>query len=414
LTRKKSITSVISGSRWPDEAASGIFVQWCIHLGTTELGLSQWSGPTKPGGAFTISNPAENRSFTVTPDASLSWKAADIVGIDPGDVRSVMTLAAEKTRATDSGPDLVYQVTMESASPSLDGDGILNFFRILGDQIPITGARRLSDVVLLNFTQEPPQVEQPLFVPDTKISATLFLPGPVQGPLAQNVARATFETVAAICALALGRPVDLPGMIFFPVSADLADSQNRRRYDTGIQGLARNHVSLDIFGDLAILGGPDAMIRARNAFITIHEAQRQSNADIATMLYVCAIEALITPGRQCKWRKEQVTKRFRTSVLSLCGPTIDELLSHQNLEEGLGFRKRGNIERQRRDLADHMYDLRSLPTHTGIGPRGTSLMMLADERSMKLGFLSDLARAALLAYIQAPRSSLTGHPGFQD
>ena len=408
------MTITTSGSNWPPEVANGVFVQWCIHLSVSELGLTQWSGPNKANGSIIFSNPAEGLSFTITPSGQVSWKVTEIVGIDSEKTKQVVTLAAAKTRVNDSGADLVYQVEMDCRNPPLSADMVRNMFRVMGDQVPIVGARRLSDLALLDFTQEPlPEPGRTLFVPATKITVTLFAPGPAQGPLASNVAQATFETVAAICAVALGRPIDYPALACFPRSMGVAKPQRARRYDTVIRGLARDSISLDIFGELAALGGADAVIRARNAFITIHEAQHQANADIATMLYVCAIEALITPGRQCKWRKEQVTKRFREAVLTLCEAAVDRLLAHQNLEAALGFSKHGNIDRQRRALVDHIYDLRSLPTHTGVGPRNTSIHAFGDERSIRVALLSDLTRAALLAYIQAPLSFLTGHPALQ-
>jgi hypothetical protein len=414
VSRSRFITITMAGSSWAPEVANGIFVQWCIHLSVSELGFTQWSGPIKPTGAFTLSNPAEGRSFTLTPSGQLAWKITEVAGIDSVKIKRLITVAAEKICHNNSGMDLVYQTTMECRNPPLDHGMVLNMFRVLGDQVPIVGSRRLSDVVLLDFTQDlPPESGQILFVPDTKITVTLFAPGPAAGPLAQNVARATFETVAGICSIALGRPISYSALAHFPVPADLAESQRVRRYDPGIRGLARDFVSLDIFGELAALGGPDALIRARNSCVTIHEAQHQANADIATMLYVCAIESLITPGRQCKWRKEQVTKRFRDAVLLLCKGAVDALLAHRNLEEALGFSKRGNVDRQRRALVDHIYDLRSLPTHTGVGPRNVSFQALDTERSIRVAMLSDLARAALLAYIQAPMSFLTGHPAMR-
>ena len=160
MTRPRHITSAISGSNWPDEMANGIFIQWCIHLATTELGLTQWSGPSKPTGSVTFSNPAAGRSFTVSPAVPLSWKVTEILDIDSEDIRSVVALAAAKTRTNDSGAALVYQVTMECPTPPLDGDKILNMFRMMGDQVPITGSRRLSDVALLDFSQNPPPQPQ--------------------------------------------------------------------------------------------------------------------------------------------------------------------------------------------------------------------------------------------------------------
>ena len=414
MPRSRFITIATSGSGWPPEVANGVFVQWCIHLSVSELGLTQWSGPSKPTGAITFSNPTEGLSFTITPSGQLAWRVTEITGIDSEKIKQVITLAAANVRSNNSGSDLVYQATMECCNPPLRDDMLLNMFRVLGDQVPIVGPRRLSDIALLDFAQDsPPESGQVLFVPDTKITVTLFAPGPAAGPLTQNAVGATFETVAAICSIALGRPITYSALANFPVAAEFAESQRARRYDPSILGLARDSISLDIFAELAALGGPDAVIRARNACVTIHEAQRQANADIATMLYVCAIEALITPGRQCKWRKEQVTKRFREAVLILCEQAVDASLAHQNLEEALGFSKRGNINRQRRELVDHIYDLRSLPTHAGIGPRNISIHTFGAERSIRVALLSDLARATLLAYLQTPMSFLTGHPALQ-
>jgi hypothetical protein len=414
VPRSRFITVSTSGSAWPPEAASGIFVQWCIHLSASELGLAQWSGPNKSTGAITFSNPSEGLSFTIVPSGHDKWKVTEIAGIYAEDIRQIVNVAAANVQNNNSGSDLVYQLPMECHNPPIGDDMLLNMFRVLGDQIPIDGPRRLSDVALLDFSQNPPpESSQALFVPDTKVTVTLFAPGPAAGPLARNAVGATFETVAAICSVALGRPLTYSALAYFPIAPDLAESQRVRRYDPEIRGLARNFVSLDIFGELAALGGPDAVIRARNSCSTIHEAQRQANADIATMLYVCAIEALITPGRQCKWRKEQVTKRFREAVLVLCKEAVDALLAHQNLEEALGFSKRGNVDRQRRALVYHIYDLRSLPTHTGIGPRNISFHTFGVERSLRVALLSDLACAALLAYIQGPMSFLAGHPALQ-
>lgn len=40
------------------------------------------------------------------------------------------------------------------------------------------------------------------------------------------------------------------------------------------------------------------------------------------------------------------------------------------------------------------------------------LSILAEPGTMRVALLSDLARGALLAFLQAPRSSLIGHPIF--
>jgi hypothetical protein len=146
----------------------------------------------------------------------------------------------------------------------------------------------------------------------------------------------------------------------------------------------------------------------------MHEAQRQNNADAATMLYVAAIEALISPVTQLEWRKESVTRRFREGVLSLCADAVDDLLAHDNVEQAFHFRKQGRNKWQRRQLVDHIYDLRSVPTHTGVSPTQVGMMQLIGDSSMRVALLSDLARSALHGYLQGPCSFLAGHPEIEN
>lgn len=415
-TMPSDMSVSITPSLWPDEISNGVFVQWCLHRATTSLNLGQWSGPGNPGGAYTFGDPTAS-FFTIAPIGPLSWELTTASGVDTEAVREILVEAAQRAAEHDTGQDVVYQREMTS-SFALDQNTSLNFFRILGDQRYIAGPRRLSDRVILDFEDAAPQQTAsklepptpPLFVPDLRIRATIFVPGPAAGSLARDTASAIFETVAAICAFALGRPVDDPNLAHFPLSDLDAASHRGRQSDPSILTLARDSVSLDIFGDLAALGGPEALVRARNTFITLHESQRQRNPDISVMLDISAIEALLSPSTQHPWRKERVTRRFREGVLGLCLDAVDEILIHPNLETAFGYRKRGGRERQRREIVDHIYDLRSLPTHTGIGPSGFSFMMIGGDHGLRLALLSDLTRAALLAYLQAPRSSLVGHP----
>jgi hypothetical protein len=129
------------------------------------------------------------------------------------------------------------------------------------------------------------------------------------------------------------------------------------------------------------------------------------------MLFVASIEALFTPWQE--WRKNQSVKRFIKGILDLCPDAVDEMLAQPNLEMALGFRKRGRQARQRKDVLNHIYDLRSQPAHAGLGLSGDAMASLAEPSRLRLVLLSDLARSAILAFLQAPRSSLVGHPGFR-
>jgi hypothetical protein len=130
------------------------------------------------------------------------------------------------------------------------------------------------------------------------------------------------------------------------------------------------------------------------------------------MLFVTSLEALIVP--RSGWRKRKVTKRFVVALIDLCPGAVDSVLEHDNVEQAFDFRRRGAKARQRKDLLERIYELRSNPIHSGIGPSsaGDLMSMFADVSAMRAALLSDLARGAILAFLQAPRSSLIGHPMF--
>jgi len=397
----------IEASGWPDELTSGLFVQWCLKLSMEDLNITQWGSYPNRGHRF--GDPAGSH-FAIEPLDHLTWKVAEVAGFERDQIRALTAEAKRRTRNKDTGDDVAYQAELISPHPPLDASLGLNIDRILSEHLRFSGLQRLSHSALLDFTEDDPPTPDPLFSPDIRIKATIFVPGPAPGDLANSAASSMVEIVAAICAFALGRPVNCPPIVF-PMYAEESRSAFVQREDETIPGLARNDVSLDIFGELSTLGDLEATTRAGNAFVTLHHAQRQSSADIATMLYICAIEALIVPQPERSWAKSRVVARFRDGLLALCASKVEELLANPNLEVAFAYKKRGQIARQLRDLTERVYELRSLPTHMGIGPMGTYMGFAHSDLSIRAALLSDLARAALLSYIQAPRSFLTGMPG---
>lgn len=90
-------------------------------------------------------------------------------------------------------------------------------------------------------------------------------------------------------------------------------------------------------------------------------------------------------------------------------------MNHQNVEEAFGYKKRGGERKRRKDSLDRVYELRSMLSHFGIGPSiGDPLMFFGQPGSMRLAILSDLSRAAILSFLQAPRSFLLSHPMFTE
>jgi hypothetical protein len=214
--------------------------------------------------------------------------------------------------------------------------------------------------------------------------------------------------VAAIIALATGRGVDYEPTLF-PADVEATTHARARKRDPAILGLARDSISLDAFRELPARGGLDAMVRVRGSLLAYHAALKQASADVAVMLFVTSIEALISPRHA--WGKDKVTQRFRKSLIELCPDAVDALLGHANVEQAFGYVRRGGLGRQRRELLDLIYETRSLPTHAGLSLSGPFMGMLGSTASIRVALLSDLARAAIMAFLQAPRSSIVGHPG---
>jgi hypothetical protein len=397
----------------PVEVTTLLFTAWVQSLAEQRLALRQHGrGSTAQGEeTYNFGDPTAS-NFVLERSLNGRWKLQSSQGLAENDIQAVVSDALEKVASGDFGDDVVYQTTMQAKSFAINAVSMSQFARLLGDQKYIDGSRRLGDRVLLEFNPKAPDdpAASQLFAPETDITVTIFTPGPTAGDLSQKIAMGITETVGAICAFALGRVVEVPLMIF-PLSGEAAAVAHSRRRDRPILGLAREHVSLDIFGEFAALGDMDGLLRVRGALLSYHAALQQSSPDVALMLLVSSLEALIVPRPE--WRKEKATKRFIDALSDLCPEVIDSLVNHPNVERAFGYKKRGGPRAQRRQLLDQIYALRSNPTHSGLGLSGAGMLsMFADSGSMRTALLSDLACGALLQFLQAPRSSLIGHPMF--
>lgn len=87
-----------------------------------------------------------------------------------------------------------------------------------------------------------------LFAPQTSIQVDVLAPGPTAGPFSDEIAGDLVETVRVICTFALGRPVDGP-LALFSSDEEKAEAARQKQYDSSILGLARDHISLDLFGE---------------------------------------------------------------------------------------------------------------------------------------------------------------------
>lgn len=396
----------------PLEISELLFIAWVQFHAFNRFEFSQYGtgNPAAMKTTYSFGNPTE-KNFVLQRSENRKWSLQSSEGIAENDIREIINAAVARLSAEDFGDTIVYQTELEAKAFTISN--VSNFMRWLGDQVFINGSRRLGSRVLVDFLPESPKdpnVPQ-LFAPRTSVKVTLFVPGPIACGLTNTIASGMAEVVAAICALALGRVVDLP-LAVFPANPKDSEEAHRRRGDPSILGLARDGISLDVFDEFTALGGEDGMMRVRGAFLSYHLALQQANPDVATMLFVSSLEALIVP--RAEWRKEKATKRFIMDIDRLCEPVVESMVNHPNVEEAFAYKKKGGPKARHRQLLDRIYELRSVPSHSGISLSGIGMISIfGNQGNMRVALLSDLARGALLSFLQAPRSSLIGHPMFE-
>jgi hypothetical protein len=108
------------------------------------------------------------------------------------------------------------------------GDCVFENLERLGNQTRITGWRRLGRDVLLEFREATSESSDQLIAPKAEVKVHIAAPGPNAGHFASHVAHSVLETVASICAFALGRSVQLPPTVFPAKPEALAELFERR------------------------------------------------------------------------------------------------------------------------------------------------------------------------------------------
>jgi hypothetical protein len=391
-------------------------VSWITKFASERLAVAQQGSGSESSGRRTYSFGAPNAPHFVLATTSPGelWEMTQCEDLPLDLVRKVINESVARTAAGDLGGDVTYSVEMTTAPIAIDARLGLHFQRLLGDQARIVGQRRLSNQVVLDFSEDTPEPPTGplLFAPRSHVQCYLFAPGPIHGPLSLNTAIGMSEVTSAICTVALGRVAEFnTGQLLFPAAEPVAAAARTLRDDPTIMGLARDGVSLDVFGELTQRGGSDSFLKVRGALLSYHAALQQSNADVATILLVAALEALITPAQP--WRRSRTTKRFVDALQELCPDAVDAMVAHDNVQQALAYKRRGGLQARRKQMLVRLYDLRSTPAHEGLGlTRRSALLMLGDPGAMRVALVSDLVRAALLAFMQSPRSFLTGHPAF--
>lgn len=363
------------------------------------------------GDAFAFGSPT---SFNVRAECLAEEPYLRFVAGDSGHqglVDKIATEAIRRTLAMDFGGEVWFSTTLREVELSVASSQFMGaLLQRLGGQVRIIGWRRLGRGTLLEFTEEKlPDGEEKelLLAPRAVVKVHVAAPGPWPGHFASNIAHGMVEAAAAICSFALGRPVELP-LALFPAERKTWAELGEHSRDASIRTLARKGIPLDIIGWADQPGGPSIFQRVQSALLTFDAALKQSHADIASILCVVAAECLTVPSTS--WRTEKLTRRFRDFYEELMPDVIDEIINNANFEEAFGVNRGIRTQRVlRREALNRIYSFRSGQLHEGLSAtyRGMDLNTAMHARR---ALLVDFAEAAILHFLQYPRSSLIGHP----
>lgn len=365
----------------------------------------------RSGEAFTFGAPASLQVRAEPQDAPPYLIFSSSESEREEQVAVLASEAAERVEELSLGGEVWYSSALAEVPWTMATTQFMSTLILrLGTQTRIAGWRRLGNAILLEFTEESPEGtddKAQLLAPKSVVKVHLLVPGPRPGHFSSHIAHGVLETVGAICTFALGRPVALPP-IMFPTKEEDCAALDEQRKDLKILTLARKHVPLDIFGWAGRPGGFQVFERLRSALLTADAAVKQDHDVVASILYVVAAECLTVPP--ASWRKDRLTKRFREFHDELIPEALDRIVSHGNFEEAIGLKRGARTARAlRRDALDQIYSFRSGQLHEGLDP-GYRGFGLDSGTQMRRALLADFVEAAILGFIQAPRSSLIGNP----
>lgn len=228
MTKQFSLS--LSDGQLPAELLKLLFAEWVTALSSERLGLT---GYGSQGQKILTFGDQQLKGFSLAFDEENQVTINATVNVPEKEITPILIDAKARAKADEYGEDLVYEVNMHAEAFQINPLDMLHMMRVLGDQRRITGDRRLSDRVLLEFSEEIPEGAPAVgpFPPRTDIKVSLFVPGPTEGQLSKQVSSGMAELVAATCALALGRVV-LWEPVLFPADESKSEAAKKKRFDT--------------------------------------------------------------------------------------------------------------------------------------------------------------------------------------
>lgn len=375
-----------------------LFVDWFGALLRNTLGVTG-GGRSNLRFEFQITD-TRNVSVTAPTDGN------QIVVEGPTDLKSTLLQIALDSRmralAGMTGNPVWWQIGFES-KPDWTEAASLHMFRTMGQYKRYDGNWKLGSDAVLKFKQLGESGLQ--MFPNQTVVLVFQSPGPGHGPFGANVARTWATFMRALVALASAAPVSGLNLLSPARDAFLAEALLLRTDNTTPELQIDGKRVWERVARLYHCGAREAFDRFFGALQAYEQALSQRNAGASIVFFVTAIEALTVPN--APWKQDRVTKRFVEFLLEACPEAIDEVLKHTNFGQAFGR------PMNRKQFADHLYKLRSSPVHTGRLGQITSATFLDDDgASMRVALVSDVARAAIMRFLDVPFSVLTGHPAF--
>lgn len=355
------------------------------------------------------SNSQEGQTWTYATECGISLEIQDLkesrtlrvqtTGLTSASHRAVIEHA---TACTDLGLiGGIWWYAVADSKRSLDQTECLQFMRSLDHACRVTGRVALGKQALLEFAAGS---EEPGLAHFSPVSAKLFFlaPGIHPGPFSTRLAMGLAPNLTACASYCLGTPLDL-----FPSSLRRADPTQLAQIEQAVRAAPIPQLA---FGGIPIwatleglhfTGAAEAANRAIRAIASYETAMRQRTLAATVVHLVSAIEALALPNLPSV-AKHRTVKRFKDFLCECVPDVLDATLQHGNFSTAFP-----NV-RTAKQLTDEIYDSRSRAVHSG--QFGEYYEFHALDEGVRVALIAEIARAAIVSFVQCPFSSLVGHP----
>jgi hypothetical protein len=150
-----------------------------------------------------------------------------------------------------------------------------------------------------------------------------------------------------------------------------------------------------------MVGALEATHKLLRAIACFETAIQQGNEAATTIHLVSAVEALARPNYKKAWNN-RVTQRYHEFLLRCIPDKLAEVMAHAKLRSA--FPKVNSKEQ----LVEAIYGARSSAVHNGHA--GEFHEFFGGDEAIRVMFLSDIVRAAIIEFAKQPFTSLVGHP----